>query len=327
MPNVGSTSERAKGYGSPPPFGKSMTGSRFPKCFLSCSLDETDRPIMDWFTDLLYALEFEVLSGNVPEPRPPAEKVRGMIHDSDAVVAILTRRDRIESRNAWRPPEWVQNEIGMAYEAGKAMAVCAEEDVDISGLAPLVTHYERWNRGNLAEAAPRIVRYLVSLRNAVAGQPVASDQASIARALATELGNRVSELMTVEQTLELNTWNLSLVYGRITGRLYMLPQDVQDKVDDAYSALDEVSGLVQEARDLAGMGLTMKRVLLGKEPDPEEAVKKKKVKEIVDRIIEIKPRILERGGSAFVALLLVGWPEARQILAAEAAKRGLPWSP
>jgi hypothetical protein len=278
---------------------------------------------MTWFNDLLYALDFEVLSGDVPQPRPPADKVREMIRGSDVIVAVLTRRDKIEGREAWRPPEWVQNEIGMAYEAGKFMAIFAEEDVDISGLVPLVTQYEWWNREKLSEVAPRIVRYLVSLRNAVTLQPVAPDQASLFRALAVDLGNRAAELANVERTLELNTWGLPLIYGRITGRFYVLPQEVQDKVETAYSAIDEMSNLVREANRLIGIGFTTRGVLFGKKPDLESAMKKKEVKEAIDKIIEAKPKILERVEAAVIDLLLAGWPEARQKLIAEAAKKGL----
>lgn len=146
-----------------------MPTARFPKAFLSCSLSEQDRSVATWFADVLQALEFEVLAGDMPEPRGPAEKVLDMIRGSDVVVAILMRRDKIEGKDAWRPPEWVENEMGMAYEAAKPVAIFVEEGVDVAGLGPLISQYERCDRRNLAESVPRIVRYLVTLRHSFLG--------------------------------------------------------------------------------------------------------------------------------------------------------------
>ncbi len=268
--------------------------------------------MFEWFAQVLYALEFEVSRGDEPQARPPPEKVADLIRGCDAVVAVLTRRDKVEGRDAWRPPEWVQNEIGMAYQEGRPVAAFVEDGVDLEGLAPLVTQYERFDRADLGVAAPKVVRYLVGLRGSVSAQPPAQDVGAVAQALAFELGNRGAEIAVVDQTLELNTWNLSHLYARVTGKIYLLPPEVQNKVDAAYDAIREADGLVREANSIqTWSGIRGK---LG----PSEATRKQ---EIVAKLIEAKPRILASIEGAVVALLEFVWPGLVDALREAAEKK------
>jgi hypothetical protein len=292
-----------------------MAARRFPRCFLSCSLQDVDRSVLEWFAAVLEALDFSVSRGDDPLARPPPVKVRDLIREADVVVAVLTRRDKVEGDEVWRPPEWIQNELGMAYDAGKPIAVFVEAGVRAEGLAPLVTQYEEFVRTDLGAAAPRVVRYLVSLRGAVSAQPPPEDAASIAKALAVELDNRGAEVAVVDQTLDLHPWNLSFLYVRVTGKMFLLPVDVQNKVEAAYEAIQEALELVREARSIQ---LRAGWRLLAKPPgDPARK------EEIVAELAKAKPRILGSIEAAVAALLEFAWPGIMDRLR-EARKAALP---
>ncbi len=129
------------------------------------SFGEEDRHLKEWFKQMLSALEFDVITADVPQARPPLEKVEEMLANSQAVLAVVTRREKIEGTDAWTVPGWVQNELGMAHVQNKTIAIFREKGVVLDGLGPLITEYEPFDRDALSESAPRIVRYLADLRN------------------------------------------------------------------------------------------------------------------------------------------------------------------
>src|SRR5437867_1041331 len=102
---------------------------RFPECFLSCSLSPDDASVVSWFERILVALEFDPnKAADVPQPRPPHDKIVEMIRAADCFVAVVTRRKKIDGvSDAWVAPGWVQNEIGMAHQEGKQMAIFLED--------------------------------------------------------------------------------------------------------------------------------------------------------------------------------------------------------
>ena len=114
--------------------------------------------MISWFERMLLALDFDPQKADIPQPRPPPEKIAEMITAADCFVAILTRRTKVENADSWVGPEWVQNEIGMAYQAGKHMAVFVEEGIDQKGIAAWATDYVSFARSDLGASAPNVVR-------------------------------------------------------------------------------------------------------------------------------------------------------------------------
>lgn len=225
-----------------------MAAPRFPRCFVSCSLRPEDRPVFDWFRAVLEGMEFEVVHGEVPEPRPPSEKIRDLIRAADIVVAILTQRDKVEGESRWKPPGWVQQEIGMAFEAGKPFAVFVERDVEISGLESAATDYARFDRSDLGEAAPRVVRYLMSVRNQFVGRAMGPEVRAVSKAIQNELARMFSELMA-PATFADWTWNLAMLSARTSGRIYLLPEELTAKIDEAYNAFDGLRDALRNEKD------------------------------------------------------------------------------
>jgi hypothetical protein len=132
--------------------------------FVSVSLDENDAVVRDWFCRVVNQLGFEPRLGNVPRPGALPEKIKSLIDASDGFLAVLTKRDKIDRQELWKSPDWIQNEIGMAYHAGKQIAVVVEEGVDVSGVIKYVTTYVTFDRNRLLKTMPEIIALLLSLK-------------------------------------------------------------------------------------------------------------------------------------------------------------------
>ncbi len=218
---------------------------RFPACFVSCSFSPEDALVASWFEKVLLALEFDPKKADVPQPRPPPEKIADMIRAADCFVAIVTRRMKVEDAESWIGPEWVQNEIGMAYQAAKPMAIFVEDGINSSGLGPWAADYVPFARTDLGANAPNVVRYLVNLRRTVTGASSGrTENVPTARAIANELSNLSALISRVDKPTSL-PWHMAYATARFTGRLYMLPAQVQEKVTSAYAAIEHFEELVR----------------------------------------------------------------------------------
>lgn len=161
--------------------------------FVSISLDEKDAGVREWFCEVIRQLSFEPRLGDIPRPGALPEKVKSLIDVCDAFVAVLTRRDKIDGQERWKSPDWIQNEIGMAYHAGKQIAVFVEEGVDVSGVTQYVTSYVTFDRNRLLKTMPKIIALLLSLR----APQLLADMQAIAES------NRVSVKLAFEQLIAL----------------------------------------------------------------------------------------------------------------------------
>jgi len=274
---------------------------RFPSCFVSCSFGVEDADVVSWFERIHLALDFDPKKADVPQPRPPPEKIAAMIQTADCFVAIVTKRTKVEGSESWIGPEWVQNEIGMAYQAGKPMAIFVEEGVDAKGIGPWAADYVSFSRGDLGANAPNIVRYLVNLRRTVIGVRTGGpEEVPTARALANELANFASMIAIVEKPTSL-PWQMAYMTARFTGRFYMLPAPVQQKVAAAYSAIGTFEELVTPSFSL--------RKAETFPPDQVEQIK------------EMKDKIGDILGEAVLELLQFGYPEELGALV-DAIKKG-----
>ena len=140
--------------------------------FISASGKQKDRKVVDWFSKMLRKHEVEpVFATDHPEPRPPAEKIKEYIRKSDLFIAILTRRDKIEGKNLWKGPDWVQNEIGMAVQQKKPFALFVERGVDPSqGIGPSETEYVIFDRGKLPRIKAKTEKMIEALKKEVASK-------------------------------------------------------------------------------------------------------------------------------------------------------------
>lgn len=134
------------------------------RAFVSCSVRSQDEPVVRWFDNLLrnYDIEPHVV-GLQPEIGLLTGQIKDWIRNTDCTVAILTRRDKIEGRDAWKAPDWVRDEAVVAKDQGKPMAIFVEEGVEVGGLLAedMYVTFERERIG--WDSIERIHRYMQSL--------------------------------------------------------------------------------------------------------------------------------------------------------------------
>lgn len=138
--------------------------------FISASSKEQDRKVIEWFFRILKKYDIEPLfATDIPEPRPPDDKIIDLIQKSDVFVAIITRRDKIEGENSWRGPEWVQNEIGIAVQQKKPLVIFIEQGIDPNqGLGRWRTEYLIFEREKLNQIRPKAKKLIEALKNQAA---------------------------------------------------------------------------------------------------------------------------------------------------------------
>ena len=133
--------------------------------FVSASFSDEAEETIRWFCDLFQTVGIEPLFLKwKPEARKSEDKIRECIEKSDVFIQILTK---VTDEPIERRSNWIQNELGIAREKEKTIAIFAEKGVDASGLGAYVTDIVSFDRGAMHKAVPRIVQclsYLVSPR-------------------------------------------------------------------------------------------------------------------------------------------------------------------
>lgn len=136
------------------------------RVFLSGSAHKEDKHVIEWFKDLLQDYDLvPIFATDIPQPRPPQEKIKSLIRDSNGFIGVLTRRQKIEGKEYWKGPDWVQNEVGMAFDSDKPIMMFIERGVDDRGITNRVTDYVLFDRNNLEESEKEIRKALRNLRH------------------------------------------------------------------------------------------------------------------------------------------------------------------
>ncbi len=155
-----------------------MAETRF-KALLSCSFAPEDQHIVDFFKEYIESFGFEVIKYDFQEPIPLPDGVKNQIRNADCLVAIATRRHRIQeseveqgSRDSWICPEWIDHEIVYAYAVGKPVAIFAETGVRVRGLIEREERYQRFSREEpeLLRGVHLYNRFLLALRDTLETQ-------------------------------------------------------------------------------------------------------------------------------------------------------------
>ena len=174
-------------------------------CFLSISEDLNDKEIRTWFSFLIKDAGINpVFATHYLEPRPPKDKIMDLIQKSDIFIAVITRREKIEGKELWTGPEWIQNEIAIAHTMKKPIAIFVEDKIDISrSIGPLITDYVRFNRESLENIRVETEKFIQSLCEIVSTKIYSKDEK-----------NKIEETI-VEDTEESGIENILINMGRI----------------------------------------------------------------------------------------------------------------
>lgn len=134
------------------------------KAFLSCSFAQEDKVIMEFFKRIIRSFNIETVVYDYQEIGRIPDKAKENIIRSDCLIAIATRRKKIEDSDHWTYPDWTQHEIALANAYGKPIAIFFEEGVKIDGFIAMEERRESFEREHLIENVDKITAFLFNLR-------------------------------------------------------------------------------------------------------------------------------------------------------------------
>jgi hypothetical protein len=135
------------------------------KAFLSCSFAPEDKEIVDFFTNIIKSFEIEPELYDYQTIGRVSDEVKAHIIRSDCLIAIATRRKKIEGSDYWTYPDWIQHEITLANAYNKPIAIFFEEGVQIEGFIGMEERREKFVREDLVRNVDKITRFLFNLRD------------------------------------------------------------------------------------------------------------------------------------------------------------------
>ncbi|MDD2850681.1 MAG: hypothetical protein PHY09_02135 [Desulfuromonadaceae bacterium] len=111
-------------------------------CFLSCSFKPEDSDLNNLILTICNSLDIKCKNVDGGFSEVPSEVARQQIEDSQIVIVIAVKRDKIND-TSWQMPPAVHDEISMAYALKKDILVLKEKEVSVTGfLSSYCTFYE-----------------------------------------------------------------------------------------------------------------------------------------------------------------------------------------
>lgn len=132
--------------------------------FIAHSFLPCDDLVNDYIIDYFRHKVKKVLTGRPYQTDSISKKVKGKIRESDLVVAVLTKRDKI-SKGRYKTSQWVKDKATFAAGAKKNVLFIKEENV--SDLPGIFGDYE-WielNRNHLRDSIEKVDEYLKNYKN------------------------------------------------------------------------------------------------------------------------------------------------------------------
>lgn len=133
------------------------------KAFISCSFNKDDEKIINTIKNFAESLGFIPYIANDGHSKAPIEKVKAEILEADCLIAICTKKAKIERTSDWKTSDWILNEIGMAVMAKKPLIAFVESGVKIHGILPNITSYKEFERENLHNNTTELIEVLFNL--------------------------------------------------------------------------------------------------------------------------------------------------------------------
>lgn len=103
------------------------------KVFLAFSFRPEDKPLVRYVEQLLSSHFVQVVTGERLGGEQLTPAVKDRIEQSDALVALLTRRDPLAG-GGWTTHQWVKDEIGYARARDRKAIAMVEDGVDVGGM-------------------------------------------------------------------------------------------------------------------------------------------------------------------------------------------------
>lgn len=127
--------------------------------FFSCSFREEDRDVNDFFIAICSALDVKCVNVNAAYSSVPPDVARQIIDDSQVLIAVATRRNKLEG-GEYAMPSAIQEEVSMAYGKNVPILLFVEEGVVVDGMKGNFCTHIKFNRGDLCnkESLGKIIR-------------------------------------------------------------------------------------------------------------------------------------------------------------------------
>ncbi len=175
-------------------------------CFFSCSFSDTDREVNDFFRSICIGLDLRCINvGHASASTPPEQAVK-MIDSSQLLIAICTRRNKIDD-NKYVMPQAVQSEISIAYGKDVPVLMFVEEGVELAGFYGNFGSYLQFDRNNLINP-DNIQKFVKSIHEAKV-QVLAPHQIGVSQGASDAFAEYVNHLVELKKVDNEFYWEYS----------------------------------------------------------------------------------------------------------------------
>jgi len=153
--------------------------------FISTSFEPLRKAQADQLATILGLIGFEVMFGDEMYQESIPEGIQNRIAVASAVIGLLTRREKYESREAWATHPWVIAELVWAHSKNKPCILLLEDGVEFDGTLLGNREVIRFCSDNFAEALVTAVKYFhKSLREAsIMGRTTVKEEPIVSRVI------------------------------------------------------------------------------------------------------------------------------------------------
>lgn len=129
------------------------------KAFLSHQFTPEVQPLLELVKSICVGLDIAFENVNHPSSQVPVKEAKTLIENSHLTIALCTRDKKFDGENEYSVSPAVQQEITMAFDQGKPVAMFVEDGVSVRGFYPnMVTFSKISYRGGIT---PALVEVLV----------------------------------------------------------------------------------------------------------------------------------------------------------------------
>lgn len=116
--------------------------------FLSCSFDQDDSEVVEFFRTVAEALDVRSVNVANASTNAPPHAAAEMIDNASLLIAVCTKRDEL-TNGKHVMPQAVQDEISIAFGKKVPILMFVEDGVELAGFKANYGTYEKFNRANL----------------------------------------------------------------------------------------------------------------------------------------------------------------------------------
>ena len=129
------------------------------KCFFSCSFNDLDVDINNFFKSICLGLDIKPSNVSSASSQLPLDKAKSLIEESEGLIAICVKREELKD-GTFNMPQAVNDEIAFAYGREIPILAFIEKSVNKGGFKEKFRTYHEFDRNKLNEHAEveKIVR-------------------------------------------------------------------------------------------------------------------------------------------------------------------------